>query len=529
MSVLTDRSSRLALPDTGWLGVQTPRFWTAPERHRGKTEGCPACANRDYTAGCGNYQSADLLDWARGFGYDLDPWQRWWLAVLCGTKPDGRWASFENYLVVSRQNGKNTALEVRELAGMFVFGESMIIHTAHEFKAAAEHFRRVRDAVTGYDELRRRVKSVTTSHGDEAIELRPATTLIFGSGGRRVRKTVTARLRFLARSRGSGRAFTADCVVYDEAMILSDEVVGASLPTLSAVPNPQVIYTASAGYRDSVQLASVRRRVVRQPAHRHLPAGRDPRPARQPVRGLRPARRPRRSADLGQGQPGARRPDQRRSRPGRDERHDHGHLRSRAAGRGRLARRRRGLGRHQRGSLGRLRGERPRRRGAPGRVLCRRRPGHDQRVDCLLLVPRRTGRDPPPGDRDPPRLPPGGHELDHPAAAGTAPHLAPGRHRHPPQRPGRRADRHRGERRHRGAEDVQRGRGRRVRLPGHHRAQAAGGWPAHPPGPGPGPRAVVLGGQRRDPRRRRRRPGLVPPRLGLRHHPGQRRYERAVG
>ena len=103
---------------------------------------------------------------------------------------------------------------------------------------------------------------MTTSHGDEAIELRPATTLIFGSGGRRIRRNVAARLRFLARSRGSGRAFTADCVVYDEAMILSDEVVGASLPTLSAVPNPQVIYTASAGYRDSVQLASVRRRVL---------------------------------------------------------------------------------------------------------------------------------------------------------------------------------------------------------------------------------------------------------------------------
>src|SRR5207244_9611879 len=130
----------------------------------------------------------------------------------------------------------------------------------HEFKAAAEHFRRVRDVVTGYDELRKRVKSVTTSHGDEAIELRPAPTLVFGSGGKMVRKSVTARLRFLARSRGSGRSFTADCVVYDEAMILSDEQVGASMPTMSAVANPQMIYTASAGYKDSIQLGSVRRR-----------------------------------------------------------------------------------------------------------------------------------------------------------------------------------------------------------------------------------------------------------------------------
>jgi hypothetical protein len=248
----------------GLSGSQQPRFWTAPPRHRDKDPACPACANDDYRCGCGDYQSSELLDWAPNFGYDLDEWQSWWLAEATGTRPDGKWAAFENYLVVSRQNGKNQCLEVRELAGLFVFGEKMIIHTAHEFKAAAEHFRRVRDVVTGYDELRKRVKSVTTSHGDEAIELRAAPTLIFGSGGKMIRKTVTPRLRFLARSRGSGRSFTADCVVYDEAMILSDEQVGASMPTMSAVANPQMIYTASAGYKDSIQLGSVRRRVIRK-------------------------------------------------------------------------------------------------------------------------------------------------------------------------------------------------------------------------------------------------------------------------
>jgi hypothetical protein len=107
------------------------------------------------------------------------------------------------------------------------------------------------------------VKSVSTSHGEEAIELRPKPTLIFGSGGRQVRKRVSARLRFLARSRGSGRSFTADVVVYDEAMILSDEQVGASMPTMRAVANPQLYYTASAGMHDSTQLAAVRRRMIR--------------------------------------------------------------------------------------------------------------------------------------------------------------------------------------------------------------------------------------------------------------------------
>lgn len=157
----------------------------------------------------------------------------------------------------------NSMLEVRELGGLFLFGESMIIHTAHEFKAAAEHFRRVRDTITSYEDLSRRVKKVTTSHGDEAIELRPAPTLIFGSAGRRIQRNVSSRLRFLARSRGSGRSFTANLVVYDESMFLSDEQVGASMPTMSAVANPQMIYTASAGYHDSVQLAMVRRRMLK--------------------------------------------------------------------------------------------------------------------------------------------------------------------------------------------------------------------------------------------------------------------------
>ena len=249
------------------LGSQEPRFWTAPARHRDIDPECPSCdrgSKRGYGSGCGNHASEELLAWCPEFGYLLDPWQKWWLTEACGTKPDGRWAAFEGCSICNRQNGKNQKLEVRELGGLFVFGESMIIHTAHEFKAAAEHFRRVRDTIGSYDELTKRVKRIMTSHGDEAIELRSKPTLIFGPGGKMVRRNVGGRLRFLARSRGSGRSFTADLVVYDEAMFLTDEQVGASLPTLRAVANPQVLYTASAGYHDSIQLALIRRRVLRK-------------------------------------------------------------------------------------------------------------------------------------------------------------------------------------------------------------------------------------------------------------------------
>src|ERR1700761_6101824 len=92
------------------FGQQMPRLWTAPDRHREEVEGCPECGAGEKGIGCGDYMSQDMLDWAKGFGYKLDLWQQWVLREGCGTKPDGRGASFENTLIVPRQNGKGTIL-----------------------------------------------------------------------------------------------------------------------------------------------------------------------------------------------------------------------------------------------------------------------------------------------------------------------------------------------------------------------------------------------------------------------------------
>lgn len=209
---------------------------------------------------CSHAAGREAVEFAGKSGLVLDDWQAWTLEQSMGTQQDGRWAAKEVGLLVSRQNGKNAILEARELGGLFLLGEKLIIHTAHEFKASSEHFLRIRNLVESRAELFSRVKAIRTSHGDETIELRPSPTLIFGSKGTQIRRSVAPRLRFLARSRGSGRSFTCDCLVWDESMILSEEQVGASMPTLSAVPNPQLWYTASAGYPDSTQLARLRRR-----------------------------------------------------------------------------------------------------------------------------------------------------------------------------------------------------------------------------------------------------------------------------
>lgn len=190
-------------------GAQRPRFLNVP----------PALSSA-------GQEAAEL---AASAGLHLDPWQRLVLDASLGERADGKWAASEVGVIVPRQNGKGSILEARELFGLFLGGERLILHSSHEFKTAAEGFLRVKALIDNTDDLRKRVARIRTSHGEEGIELRDG-----------------ARLRFVARSRGSGRGFSGDLVILDEAYALSDDAMAALLPTLSARPNPQVWYTSSA-------------------------------------------------------------------------------------------------------------------------------------------------------------------------------------------------------------------------------------------------------------------------------------------
>lgn len=191
----------------------------------------------------------EAVELAASAGLLLDPWQRLVLEDSLGERQDGRWAAFEIALIVSRQNGKGSILEARELAGLFLFGEQLILHSAHEFKTAQEAFRRIMFLIQSTPDLDRRVSRVRTSHGEEGVELK--------SG---------QRLRFVARSTGSGRGFSGDCVILDEAYNLPDASVDALMPTMSARWNPQLWYTSSAPDKTLApcdQLGRVRSRGVK--------------------------------------------------------------------------------------------------------------------------------------------------------------------------------------------------------------------------------------------------------------------------
>lgn len=165
---------------------------------------------------------------AASAGLILDPWQQ--LCLILGLAEDERlrWAAFTVALVVARQNGKGSILEALELYWLFLRGERLIGHSAHEYKTAMEGFRRVLWLIDSNDWLRKRVKKVINTNGEEGIEL-----------------LTGQRLRFMARSKGAGRGFTFHKLIWDEGYALTREQQDAQLPTMSAVDNPQIWITSS--------------------------------------------------------------------------------------------------------------------------------------------------------------------------------------------------------------------------------------------------------------------------------------------
>lgn len=187
----------------------------------------------------------DIVELAATAGLVLDEWQAWFLDEAMAETVDRRWAAFEVACVVPRQNGKGSIEEARQLGGLFYLREPLQVYTAHEFKTAYEHFLRITALIEGCPDMDRKVQRVRRGAGEQAIELRTG-----------------ERLRFLARTGGSGRGLTGDVVYLDEAFALTAAMMGALLPTMSAVPNPQLWYMSSAPWTTSEVLHGVRRRGI---------------------------------------------------------------------------------------------------------------------------------------------------------------------------------------------------------------------------------------------------------------------------
>ena len=231
-----------------WQGEQAPRISCVPE----------------FSGSAGD----EAVELAAMAGLLLDPWQQWVLRCSLGERTgDGRWAATAVGLVVGRQNGKNAVIEARELAELYLVaplaGPRLVIHSAHQFKTALEHFRRVKTRILNTPELLAKVKhrgrkpvGIRDSHGEESIELEDGSRLLFAA------RTASG---------GQGAGFTCDLLVWDEAWNLQDSLLGAVVPTMAAksleVPGVQTWYTSQAVNQQTmpygVPLARIREQGIR--------------------------------------------------------------------------------------------------------------------------------------------------------------------------------------------------------------------------------------------------------------------------
>ena len=95
----------------------------------------------------------EAVQFARWCGMTLYPWQEDFLRDMCRTDASGNWSAREVVGVVARQNGKGEVIVARELAGVFLFGEKTIFHTAHFMDTAIDAQKRLWEVIEANDEL----------------------------------------------------------------------------------------------------------------------------------------------------------------------------------------------------------------------------------------------------------------------------------------------------------------------------------------------------------------------------------------
>lgn len=165
----------------------------------------------------------DAADLSAALGVELDEWQEDVFESALGERRGGKWAATQVGVSAPRQNGKSQLIVARFLAGALLFGEKKIIVSAHQQDTARETFGKFLELYDEHEALRKRVKSIMNALNRESIK--------FTNG---------AVVQFKARSGAGGRGFSCDCLLLDEAQILSQRVWVSINSTMSARPNPQV-------------------------------------------------------------------------------------------------------------------------------------------------------------------------------------------------------------------------------------------------------------------------------------------------
>lgn len=188
----------------------------------------------------------ELIDLADKIGISLMDWQKFFIINSHKVKPDGRWASPVNVCTVARQQGKSFLMQLRILGGLFLWGESLQIGSAHRLSTSLEQFRSLVDTIEGSDYLASQVKRIRWTHGSEEIETVHGTRFIIKAGG--------------SAARGVSKPET---IHLDELREMTDLESFASLRyTLMAAKNPMILAYTNAGDASSIVLNQFRARAL---------------------------------------------------------------------------------------------------------------------------------------------------------------------------------------------------------------------------------------------------------------------------
>jgi len=211
---------------TGFKGVVEPRIWT-------KSPDLPS-------------YGIDFIEFCESIGFTLLPWQQFLAHEICKVTEDDKWWFKEVGVIISRQNGKSTFMQLMILWRMYALEQKLQVHTAHKLTTSSEIFWKIDDTIQSFAHLADRFAKKYESKGSQEIKL---------STGE----------RYLVRANNSAsRGIAAPDTVYmDEVREFHDDEVWSSLRyTQMATPNPQTLIFSNAGDQHSVILNRLRERGI---------------------------------------------------------------------------------------------------------------------------------------------------------------------------------------------------------------------------------------------------------------------------
>jgi hypothetical protein len=176
-------------------------------------------------------------------GIELFPWQKWTLIHALELLPDGTFRFRTIVLLVARQNGKSTLMQVLTLWRMYVDGAPLVIGTAQDLDTAEEQWQFVVDMAEEIPDLAAEIDQVLKVNGKKQLRL------VSGE-----------RYKVRATGRRAGRGLSGDLVLLDELREHQTwEAWGAVTKTTLARARSQVWAASNAGDAQSVVLGFLRR------------------------------------------------------------------------------------------------------------------------------------------------------------------------------------------------------------------------------------------------------------------------------